>query len=394
MPLPYPIITLKPGKDQSLKRFHPWVFSGAIAHIPEDLEEGAIVAVHNPRGTFLGVGHYQIGSIRVRICTFEEEELTEELWRKKLARSIEVRQQTGLSGREDHNMYRLIHGEGDGFPGLIVDLYGSVAVMQCHSIGFYHIRELLARLIQEMVGVEAVYDKSEHALPFKAPINPKDGFLIGENKEWKSLENGNQYRIDVVGGQKTGFFIDQRENRSLLGKYAEGREVLNTFCYTGGFSVAAMRGGAKSVVSVDSSQPAMALTDENIAMNFPADTRHTSEVADVFDYLKHIYRKFDLIVLDPPAFGKHRKVLDKALKGYRSINQRAFEQIRPGGILFTFSCSQVVSKDDFRRSVFTAAAIARRRVRILHQLSQPADHPISIYHPEGEYLKGLVLAVD
>jgi 23S rRNA (cytosine1962-C5)-methyltransferase len=392
----FPVVRLKPGKEQSVQRFHPWIFSGAIADQPGGLAEGDVVEVQDHREKYLATGHYQIGSIAVRMFDFGQAEVSHAFWLEKFRRALSVRRQAGLLDRPGHDMFRLVHGEGDGLPGLIVDVYGKVAVLQCHSIGFYRVRQTLAALIMEVLAgrVEAVYDKSAHTLPNKADIDPQDGYLLGETHPWQAQENGSHYLIDVVGGQKTGFFIDQRENRALVTQYAEGRDVLNTFCYTGGFSVAALRGGALRVDSVDSSQPAIELTRQNIALNGFDEQRHQAINADVFKYLKDIRDQYDLIVLDPPAFAKHRRVLSQALKGYRSINQRAFEQIRSGGLLFTFSCSQVVSRDDFRRSVFTAAALARREVRILHQLSQPADHPVNIYHPEGEYLKGLVLAVD
>lgn len=392
----FPIVVLKPGKEQSVQRFHPWVFSGAIADAPKALAEGDLVRVQDHRGRYLATGHYQIGSIAVRLFDFDEQATDRGFWQQKLQRALAVRQQAGLLDRPQHDMFRLVHGEGDGLPGLIVDVYGSVAVLQCHSIGFYRLRHLLAELLAALLPdrVQAVYDKSAHTLPHKAAIEPVDGYLLGEAQPWQAQEDGNRYLIDVAGGQKTGFFIDQRENRALLARYAAGRSVLNTFCYTGGFSVAALGGGARQVDSVDSSQPAIDLTDQNVALNGYGAPRHRAINADVFVFLKDIRDRYDLIVLDPPAFAKHRRVLNQALKGYRSINQRAFEQIRPGGVVFTFSCSQVVSRDDFRKAVFTAAALSRRTVRILHQLSQPADHPVSMYHPEGEYLKGLVLAVE
>jgi 23S rRNA (cytosine1962-C5)-methyltransferase len=392
----FPSIVLKPGKEQSVQRYHPWVFSGAVQQQPEDLEEGAVVAVRDHRGQFLALGHYQVGSIAVRLVAFEPVAIDAEFWRAKLVRALAARRQVGLLSRDDHDMFRLVHGEGDGLPGLIVDVYGAVAVLQCHSVGFFFLRDLLAGLLMELLAgrIVAVYDKSAHSLPFKAPIDPRDGYLRGEGQDWWAQEYGSQYHIDVEGGQKTGFYIDQRENRALLARYAQGREVLNTFGYTGGFSVAALRGGAQRVDSVDSSAGAIALTERNVAANFPGGADHRAWQADVFKYLKQIEQQYDLVVLDPPSFAKHRKVLKQALKGYRSINQQVLEQIRPGGLLFTFSCSQAVHRDEFRRAVFTAAAIAKREVRILHQLSQPADHPINIYHPEGEYLKGLVLAVD
>ena len=393
----YPILKLKPGKEQSVQRYHPWVFSGALASDTSGLTEGALVKVLDSRGKFLAIGHFQIGSIALRLLTFQEEEVNREFWKQKLRLALDLRQQLGFLNREDHNTFRWVHGEGDGMPGLIVDVYDRTLVMQSHSVGFWHIREMIAELLVELFPreVAAVFDKSAHTVPYKAGLNAKDEFLIGSESEVQALEYGDQYQIDLVEGQKTGFFLDQRENRALLARYATGRDVLNTFCYTGGFSVAALRGGAQKVVSVDSSERAVELTRRNVEMNFGAgEVPHEAHKADVFSFIKNIYHEYDLIVLDPPSFGKHRKVLAQALKGYRSLNQRAFEQIRPGGILFTFSCSQPVTKDDFRRAVFTAAAIARRKVRILHQLTQPADHPINIYHPEGEYLKGLVLAVE
>ncbi|MEO0896549.1 MAG: class I SAM-dependent rRNA methyltransferase [Bacteroidota bacterium] len=391
----YPKIILKRGKTSSLERFHPWVFSGAILEKPSNLVEGEVVEVYSEEGKYLASGHFQIGSIMVRVFTFEQQAIEEDFWRKKVRAAVDHRKKVGLLDMPSTNMFRLIHGEGDGFPGLIVDCYGGVVVVQCHSVGFFHIRELIARLIQEEMGerVKAVYDKSEHSLPFKAPIDPKDGYLIGEGEEWTGLEYGMKFKIDIEGGQKTGFFVDQRENRALLRSYVKGKDVLNAFCYTGGFSVAALMGEANKVDSLDSSAKAMAMTDINVALNETGEDIHSSITKDAFEFLKGIDQQYDVIVLDPPAFAKHHKVLDRALKGYRKINRLAFEQIRPGGILFTFSCSQVVSADHFRKAVFTAAAQSKRTVQILHQLHQPPDHPVNIYHPEGEYLKGLVLSV-
>lgn len=391
----YPAFKLKKGKDSSLGRFHPWVFSGAIQQKPTELQEGQVVEVFDQSGKYLATGHYQVGSIMVRVFSFEQRQIEREFWKEKLEHAIQLRQSLGLINNQETNMFRLIHGEGDGFPGLIVDVYGSLVVIQCHSVGFYLIREEIASLIKELLPelVEAIYDKSAHAVPFKANLDAEDGYLLGESKEWKGLEHGLTYEVDAEGGQKTGFFVDQRENRKLLGEYSKGKKVLNTFCYTGGFSVASLQGGAASVDSLDSSAKAMELTDRNVFLNFGEEPRHTSYTEDAFEFLKNIDQKYDLIVLDPPAFAKHHKVLDRALKGYRKINRLAFEQIRPNGILFTFSCSQVVSTDHFRKAVFTAAAQSGRRVRILHQLHQPVDHPVNIYHPEGEYLKGLVLSV-
>ncbi|MCI4671351.1 MAG: class I SAM-dependent rRNA methyltransferase [Bacteroidia bacterium] len=392
----YQPITLKKGKDSSLRRFHPWVFSGAIQKKSPDLKEGEVVEVYDNDGQYLGTGHFQIGSIMVRVFSFKKREIDREFWKEKLGHAISLRRSLGLIGNAQTNMFRLIHGEGDGFPGLIVDVYGSLAVVQCHSVGFYHIRTLLAELIQEELPeiIEAVYDKSAQAVPFKAELGAEDGYLFGQSQAWKGKEYGLSYEVDAEGGQKTGFFVDQRENRRLLGEYSQGKDVLNTFCYTGGFSVASLAGGAQSVDSIDSSAKAIELTDKNVALNFGEESRHQSFTQDAFEFLKDIHHKYDLIVLDPPAFAKHHKVLDRALKGYRKINRLAFEQIRPNGILFTFSCSQVVSADHFRKAVFTAASQSHRRVQILHQLHQPPDHPVNIYHPEGEYLKGLVLQVE
>ncbi len=392
----YTKIVLKSGKDQSLKRFHPWVFSGAIKKIYGNINEGDIVSVWSNKDEFLGLGHYQIGSIAVRIFSFEEVEISDEFWFKKLESAWKLRQNIGITNSEETNVYRLLHAEGDGMPGLIIDFYNGTAVMQFHSIGFYLIREKLAELLKQVMGdqLKAVYDKSAKTIPFKADIAPEDGYLLGEAEPGIVMEYGNKFKVDWVGGQKTGFFIDQRENRYLLQEYSKGRDVLNMFCYTGGFSFFAMNGGANLVHSVDASGPAIDLTRENVELNYPNDARHEAIVADAFEYLKDIKDKYDLIVLDPPAFAKHRQSLSRALQGYKRINTRAFEQIRPGGIVFTFSCSQVVSKDKFREAVFSAAAIAKRNVRILHQMTQPSDHPINIYHPEGEYLKGLVLYVE
>ncbi|QGY47319.1 methyltransferase [Maribellus comscasis] len=389
-------IVLKSGKDQSLKRFHPWVFSGAIKKIYGNLNEGDLVSVYSNKDEFLGIGHYQIGSIAVRIISFTEIEPNYDFWKSKIESAWELRKKMGFVEHSETNVFRLIHAEGDGMPGLIVDYYNGTAVMQMHSIGMYFIREELVKVMKDVLGdhLKAVYNKSAKTLPFKAEIESEDGFLFGESNETEVLEYGLKFKVDWEAGQKTGFFIDQRENRLLVQKYAEGREVLNMFCYTGGFSFYAMKGGAKLVHSVDASAKAIDLTKENVELNFPEDSRHDAFAADAFEYLKDIQNKYDLIILDPPAFAKHRNSLHQALQGYKRINTRAFEQIRSGGILFTFSCSQVVSKDRFREAVFSAAAISGRKVRILHQLTQPVDHPVNIYHPESEYLKGLVLYVE
>jgi 23S rRNA (cytosine1962-C5)-methyltransferase len=392
-------IQLKPKKEESLQRFHPWVFSGAIQHIEGKPAEGDLVEVVDSNRNFLAIGHYQIGSIAVRVVSFDDLKIDEIFWAKKIQNAYAMRQSLGLVSPNRNNTYRLVHGEGDSLPGLIVDVYDDTAVMQAHSIGMHETREILAKAIVENVPeVKNVYYKSETTLPFKAAIEPENGYLIGdENEKLKALENRLQFKVDWLRGQKTGFFVDQRENRSLLERYSAGKSVLNMFCYTGGFSVYAMRGGAKLVHSVDSSAKAIDLTDKNMEINFPNDTRHKSFAEDAFKYLNNLHtleQQYDLIILDPPAFAKHREALRNALKGYKRLNAKAFEQIKPGGILFTFSCSQVVTKDQFRLAVFSAAAESKRNVRILHQLSQPADHPINIYHPEGEYLKGLVLWVE
>ncbi|HQC04687.1 MAG TPA: class I SAM-dependent rRNA methyltransferase [Paludibacteraceae bacterium] len=388
-------IHLKAKKEESLLRFHPWVFSGAIARIDGKPAEGDLVEVIDRNGNFLAVGHYQIGSIAVRVLSFERETIDAQFYRRKIHEAYLERIGIGLAQQPKNNIYRLVHGEGDNLPGLIVDIYGSTAVMQAHSVGMHHVRNIIAEaLVQEVDGLANVYYKSEGTLPYKAALEPEDGYLIGKNSEDIATENGLKLHIDWLKGQKTGFFIDQRENRALLERYSNGRDVLNKFCYTGGFSCYAMRGNAKSVHSVDSSAKAIELTNANIALNFGDDARHQSFATDAFKFLKDIDGKYDLIILDPPAFAKHKEVLRNALQGYRKLNAKAFEQIKSGGILFTFSCSQVVTKEQFRLAVFSAAAQCKRSVRILHQLTQPADHPINIYHPEGEYLKGLVLYVE
>ena len=392
-------VQLKPKKEESLLRFHPWVFSGAILRIEGKPTEGELVEVLDSNRNFLALGHFQIGSIAVRVVSFENLKVDDDFWAKKIRNAYAMRQSLGLVAPGFNNTYRLIHGEGDSLTGLIVDVYDDTAVMQAHSIGMHEIRETLAKaIVANVPEVKNVFYKSETTLPFKAAIEPEDGYLIGEvNPEIKALENGLQFHVDWLKGQKTGFFVDQRENRSLLERYSAGKSVLNMFCYTGGFSVYALRGGAKLVHSVDSSAKAIDLTDKNMEISFPNDSRHTSFAEDAFKYLNNLHtleQQYDLIILDPPAFAKHREALRNALKGYKRLNAKAFEQIKPGGILFTFSCSQVVSKEQFRLAVFSAAAESKRNVRILHQLSQPADHPINIYHPEGEYLKGLVLWVE
>lgn len=389
-------IYLRRGKAESLRRFHPWVFSGAIASSDGKLKEGETVRVISNDGEIMGYGHYQIGSIAVRMLTFENEEINDAFWQQRLSEAFSLRSALQLTGREDNTIYRLVHGEGDRLPGLVIDVYGETAVMQAHSVGMHVCRETIAdALIAASNGlIENVYYKSETTLPFKADLHQENGFLRGHDDGNIALENGLKFHIDWLRGQKTGFFVDQRENRSLLEHYAKGRNVLNMFCYTGGFSVYALRGNAKLVHSVDSSSKAIDLTRANAELNFPNDSRHEAFAEDAFKFLEQAGSNYDLIVLDPPAFAKHKDALRNALKGYTRLNAIAFKKIRKGGIVFTFSCSQAVNKDQFRLAVFTAAAQSGRHVRILHQLHQPADHPINIYHPEGEYLKGLVLEVE
>lgn len=395
----YKNVYLKRGKESSLLRFHPWVFSGAIQHIDGQPEEGEIVRVLDAQGNFLAVGHYQIGSITVRVLSFKDLVIGTDFWNERIHEAFVMRKSIGLAGNVRTNAYRLVHGEGDNLPGLIVDVYGDTAVMQAHSVGIHCSRKVIAEAVvaQTEGVVKNVYYKSDTTLPFKADLEEqdKDGFLIGFTDNNVAEENGLKFYVDWLKGQKTGFFVDQRENRRLLEQYAKGRKVLNMFCYTGGFSFYAMRGGAELVHSVDSSAKAVELTNRNISLNFPDDPRHQAFAEDAFKYLDNMEEgAYDLIVLDPPAFAKHREALRNALKGYTRLNAKAFGKIKKGGILFTFSCSQVVTKDNFRAAVFTAAAQSGRNVRILHQLHQPADHPINIYHPEGEYLKGLVLYVE
>lgn len=394
---PYPQIILKPGKEQSLKRFHPWIFSGAIKQKPGNLKEGEVVKVLSSAGEFLSIGHYQIGSIAVRILTFSDVPIDHIFWKKNIESAWQLRKNMGIAGNQQSNVFRLIHAEGDGMPGLVVDYYNGFAVLQAHSIGMYLQRNEIVHALKNVLGDElnAVYDKSSKTQPFKAGIDAADSYLLGEGTiNPEVMENGLRFFVDFEEGQKTGFFIDQRENRKLVQELSAGRDVLNMFCYTGGFSFAAMRGGANSVHSVDSSAKAIELTKRNVELNFPGDLRHQAFTTDAFSFLKDIKDKYDLIILDPPAFAKHRDALPQALQGYKRLNTRAFEQIRSGGLIFTFSCSQIVPRDKFREAVFTAAAISGRSVRILYQLSQPNDHPINIYHPEGEYLKGLVLYVE
>lgn len=395
---PYKEIRLRPGKEASLQRFHPWVFSGAIAHKPEDMIEGETVRVLSADGAFLGVGHFQIGSIAVRIMSFVDEPIDGAFYERRLSNAYKMRSTLNLV-RPDNTIFRLVHGEGDYLPGLIVDIYGNTAVVQAHSVGIHKDLEFVTNALKCILPADAVkhiFYKSEGTLPYKAGIFLENSYLSGgKDVDEIAMENGLQFRIDWLKGQKTGFFVDQRENRALLEYYAGDRHVLNMFCYTGGFSVYALRGGAASVVSVDSSAKAVSITDQNVALNFGDDPRHSSCPEDAFKFLKQLPDgEKDLIILDPPAFAKHRGAINNALQGYKKLNLHALEKIATGGLLFTFSCSQVISAEQFRLAVFSAAAISGRKVRILHQLTQPADHPINIYHPEGEYLKGLVLQVE
>ncbi len=389
-------IYLKPKKEESLLRFHPWVFSGAIQGMERKPEEGDLVEVYSSDNRFLAIGHYQIGSIAVRVLSFEKRPIDHQFWVDRIRSAYQLRCILGLANTPNNNTFRLIHGEGDALPGLVIDMYANTAVMQAHSVGMHKCRMEIAAALKEVVGdgLQNIYYKSETTLPYKADLNSENGYLLGQDVDDIALENGLKFYVDWQKGQKTGFFVDQRENRKLLEHYAKGRSVLNMFCYTGGFSFYAMRGGAKLVHSVDSSAKAISLTNRNVELNFPGDLRHEAYAEDAFKYLERMGSNYDLIILDPPAFAKHKDVLRNALQGYRKLNAIAFEKIKPGGILFTFSCSQVVSKENFRLAVFSAAAQSKRNVRILHQLTQPADHPVNIYHPEGEYLKGLVLYVE
>ncbi len=388
-------IFLKRGKEESLRRFHPWIFSGAILRMNEEPEEGEVVQVYTSENEYIATGHFQIGSIMVRVLSFDNEEIDQNFYERKLSIALDARRSIGVIGG-NNNTFRLVHGEGDNLPGLVIDIYGSTAVMQAHSVGMHTDRKIIAKALKNVMGddLQNIYYKSETTLPYKADLGQENGFLLGHDTEDIAIENGLKFHVDWLKGQKTGFFVDQRDNRSLLEHYSRNRNVLNMFCYTGGFSFYAMRGGANLVHSVDSSQKAIDLTKANVELNFPNDNRHEAFAEDAFKFLDKMKSPYDLIILDPPAFAKHKDALRNALKGYTRLNKKAFEKILPGGILFTFSCSQAVNKEQFRTAVFTAAASAGRKVRILHQLHQPADHPINIYHPEGEYLKGLVLYVE
>uniref|UniRef100_UPI003FEEC67B class I SAM-dependent rRNA methyltransferase n=1 Tax=Prevotella sp. TaxID=59823 RepID=UPI003FEEC67B len=392
----YKSVYLKKGKEDSLKRFHPWIFSGAIAKMDEDIAEGDFVRVFTSYDEFIAVGMYQIGSIAVRVLSFDDITIDRAFWETHLRSALDMRKAIGLLDNPQSTTYRWVHGEGDNLPGLVVDCYGDTAVMQAHNVGIHLNRKEISEAMVNVADgrIKNIYYKSETTLPFKADVEHENEFIYGKMVDDVTVENGLKFHVDWLRGQKTGFFVDQRENRHLLETYAKGRSVLNMFCYTGGFSVYAMRGDAKLVHSVDSSAKAIELTNRNIEMNFPGDKRHEAFCEDAFKFLDANDNKYDLIVLDPPAFAKHRAALRNALKGYTRLNVKGLQRIKPGGILFTFSCSQIVTKENFRNAVFTAAVQANRKVRILHQLHQPADHPINIYHPEGEYLKGLVLYVE
>ena len=392
----YKSIYLKRGKEESLLRFHPWVFSGAIHHADAGIQEGETVRVIASTGDFIAVGHYQVGSIAVRVLSFSDITIDQSFWRERLAAAITMRCHIGIADNPENNTYRLVHGEGDWLPGLVIDCYGSTAVMQAHSVGMHLNRMDICQALTDVMGgrIQQVYYKSETTLPYKAHLEEEDGFIFGHTDDDIAVENGLKFHVDWLRGQKTGFCVDQRENRSLLEHYSKDKSVLNMFCYTGGFSVYAMRGGAKCVHSVDSSAKAIEITNNNIGLNFPGDPRHEAYCEDAFRFLEEKKDKYDIVVLDPPAFAKHRAALHNALKGYIRLNAKGIRLVKEGGLLFTFSCSQAVSKDQFRSAVFTAAAQSGRKVRIIHQLHQPADHPINIYHPEGEYLKGLALYVE
>lgn len=392
-----PQLVLKQGKEQSLSRFHPWVFSGAVKGVKgPELIEGDIVEIVDSQDNFLAIGHYIIGSIAVRILSFQQEEIDYRFWKNRIQKAYDLRQAIGLANNPDTNAFRLVHGEGDYLPGLIIDFYNGTAVVQMHTVGMYLAKDMIAEALKDVLGdqLKSIFNKSEGTMPYKADVEPVNGYIFGKSSEKVALENGLKFKVDWEKGQKTGFFVDQRENRSLIEHFSKDREVLNMFCYTGGFSFYAMRGGAKKVHSVDSSERAIQITNDNVELNFPGDKRHEAFAVDAFKYLNRIKDQYDLIILDPPAFAKHVNVVKNALQGYRRLNAKALEQIRSGGILFTFSCSQVITKEQFRTMVFSAAAKAGRRVRILQQLAQPADHPVDIYHPEGEYLKGLVVYVE
>ena len=396
-------IILRKGRDESLRRFHPWVFSGAIADVQGNPSEGDIVAVHASDGSFLAYGHFQIGSIAVRVLSFDESALHPDFWEVMLSRALQVRISCGLHGGDasQSNCYRLVHGEGDNLPGLIIDYYDGVCVMQAHSVGMFRAKKQISDALQKVYGpaLKAVYDKSSGTAPYKAGLDLIDGYMYRRDDfnddEQIVLENGHKFMVNWTEGQKTGFFLDQRENRALVGSLSKGRNVLNLFCYTGGFSIYALAAGAKHVDSVDSSKKAMMMVDRNVALNGFDESLHTSLCCDAIDYLRDVPEgKYDLMIVDPPAFAKHRGALKNALRAYQRLNAAAISKVAPGGYVFTYSCSQVVDKEAFALAVFSAAAQTGRSVRILDRLNQPCDHSVNIYHPEGEYLKGLLLYVE
>ncbi len=390
----YPIIRLKKGKGRSVQLKHPWIFSGAISPNSDTTQEGDLVRVEDSSGNFLAFGYVQIGSIVLRLLSFEENNVPNaEFWKEKISVAYERRCLAGL--QEKSELFRLVFGESDGIPGLILDYYNGYIVYQAHTVFAYLIQADIVEALQAVLGdkLKGIYDKSAETLPKKAELNTENKWIFGNSEQIIAKENGLQFYIDFQKGQKTGFFVDQRENRALLEQFSKGKRVLNICCYSGGFSIYALRGGAEKVVSIDASERAIGLTEENVALNFGKTAHHQSHVADAFQFVEENAQDFDVIVLDPPAFAKHKNVLTNALKGYRRLNRLAMERIPKGGIIFTFSCSQVVSRDDFRKVIFQAAVEAGREVTILHQLTQPQDHPVSIFHPESEYLKGLVLQV-
>ena len=391
-------IRLKPTKEKSILRFHPWVFSGAIKDVDSNINEGDIVEVISNKGRYLATGHYQIGTISIRIFEFKQQIIDEKYWTTKIANAISLRKDLGFINNEKTNIYRLIHAEGDEMPGCIIDVYNTAAIVQFHSFGMWKLRDTFSVIIQKLLpNIEYIYDKSSNTLPEKFIIEHSitNAYLYksGNDDQIIASEYENLFKIDWINGQKTGFFIDQRENRQLLGQLSKDKKVLNTFCYSGGFSIFALNGGAKEVHSLDSSKKAIDLVDKNLELIDANVGKHKSIVADAMDFIKNLKEDYDIIVLDPPAFAKHQKVRHKAIQGYKRLNARAIEQIKPGGILFTFSCSQVIDKELFRHTILSAAINAGRTVKILHQLHQPADHPVNIYHPESEYLKGLVLKI-
>jgi len=391
-------VTLKPSKDKSIKRFHPWIFSGAIKTMDSGCKDGEIVNIYSNKGKFLGTGHYQDGSISIRVFEFTEQEINFNYWKNKLQNAYKLREKIGLVDATNTNIYRLVHAEGDDLPGLIIDFYNGTAVIQCHSIGMWLLKDIFSQLLQSIIPeLKAIYDKSAETLPSKhvEEHQIENQFLWGEkNAIFEGMEYDNQFSINWITGQKTGFFIDQRENRKLLGDLSKNKKILNTFCYSGGFSIYALNNGAKEVHSLDSSKKAIDLLEKNIALINDYQNNHQSIVADAMDYIKNVDADYDIIILDPPAFAKHMNARHKAIQGYKRLNARAIEQIKPGGVIFTFSCSQVIGKELFRNTILSAGINAGRKIKILHQLHQPADHPVNIFHPESEYLKGLVIQVD